>query len=227
MYLPVICSHTYVLLMYVKAWPARRTSWTAIKEATWARSLCLLTYSLTYLLTSCRGLHEKLIGSQLVKKFPTFYGIRSFITAFTSACHLSLNLRKIDPVHALTSHFLKIHLNIILTSMPGSSNWSLSLRFPHQNPVYTSALPHTCYMSRPPHSSRFDHSNNIGRGVQIIKVLIIWFSPLSHYPVSVRPKYYPQHPILKRPQPTFLPQCEQPSFTPIQTTGTKALVLIM
>ena len=40
-----------------------------------------------------------------------------------------------------TSHFLKIHINIILPSMPGSSKWSLALRFPHQNPVYTSLLP--------------------------------------------------------------------------------------
>ena len=50
-------------------------------------------------------------------------------------------LSHIDPVHALTSHFLNIHLNIILPSMPGSYKWYLSLRFSHQNPVYTSTLP--------------------------------------------------------------------------------------
>ena len=46
------------------------------------------------------------------------------------------------------SHFLKIHFNIILPSMPGSSKWSLSHRFTHKNPVYTS-LPHTCYIPCP------------------------------------------------------------------------------
>ena len=43
------------------------------------------------------------------------------------------------------SHLLKIHLNIILPSMPGSSKWALSHRFPHQKPVYASP-PHTCYL---------------------------------------------------------------------------------
>jgi hypothetical protein len=34
---------------------------------------------------------EKLTGLQLVKKFPTFYGTRRFIAAFTCARHLSLS----------------------------------------------------------------------------------------------------------------------------------------
>jgi hypothetical protein len=34
---------------------------------------------------------EKLTVSQLVKKFPTFYGTRRFITAFTRARHVSLS----------------------------------------------------------------------------------------------------------------------------------------
>ena len=56
---------------------------------------------------------EKLIGSQLVKKFPVFYGTQKFITVPF--------LNQIDPVHALTSHFLNILLNTIIPPTPGSS----------------------------------------------------------------------------------------------------------
>jgi len=39
-------------------------------------------------------------------------------------------LSQLDTVHTPTSHFLEIHLNIILPSTPGSFKWSLFLRFP-------------------------------------------------------------------------------------------------
>ena len=54
----------------------------------------LLTYSLahllTYLLTPCRRVLEKLTGSQLVKKFPTFYGTRRVITILILCYYLRL-----------------------------------------------------------------------------------------------------------------------------------------
>ena len=52
-----------------------------------ARSI--LTYSI--LTPWCRVLLQKLTGLQLVKIFPAFYGTRRFITALTSARHLSLS----------------------------------------------------------------------------------------------------------------------------------------
>ena len=55
----------------------------------WSRNTCNL---LTYLLTPwSRVLLEKLASLQLVKKFPAFYGTRRFLTAHTSARHLSLS----------------------------------------------------------------------------------------------------------------------------------------
>ena len=38
-----------------------------------------------------RDVPDKLTGPQLVKKFPVFHGTKRFITAFTTACHLSLS----------------------------------------------------------------------------------------------------------------------------------------
>ena len=86
---------------------------------------------------------------------------------------------QIDPVHApLPTHFSKIHFNIILPSKPNSSEQSRYLRFPHQKPVCTSSLPHTCYMPFPSQSSWFDRQKNIWWEVQSIKLFIVQSFPL-------------------------------------------------
>jgi len=83
----------------------------------------------TYLLTPCsRVLLEKLIGVHLVKKFPAFYLTKSFITAVTSAHHLSLSwARSIHSIHPhpifwrsilILSSYLRLGLPICLFS-PG------------------------------------------------------------------------------------------------------------
>ena len=115
---------------------------------------------------------------------------------------------------------MKIHFNNILSSTPRPSKWYLSLKFPHKNPLCTSLIHCTCNMTRPSLSSWLSHPSNI-RWEQIIKLLTTPSPPLPCYLVPPRPLYSPQHPILKHPQPMFLPQCERPSFTPTQTTDCK------
>jgi len=169
--------------------------------------VCLLTYLLT---PWSRVLLEKLTGSQLIKKFPALLW-NPTVHYRSHKCSPTVPiLGQFDPVHTPISHF-----NIIVPSTSGSPKWSLSLRSPHQNPVFVSTLPHTSYMPYPSHSSRYDHPNKIGWAVQIFKLLIMQFSPLPCHIVPLRSKYS-QHPILKHPQPTFLHQCEWPSCTPIQ-----------
>jgi len=67
-----------------------------------------------------------------------------------------------NPVHIPTSHLLEIHPNIIHPSTPRSPKWSLSFRFPHQEPIapLSSSIRATC----PAHLtlSRFYHRHNIG-----------------------------------------------------------------
>ena len=52
-----------------------------------------------------------------------------------------------NPVHIPTSHLLEIHPNIIHPSTPRSPQWSLSLRFPQQDPVHPPLLNHICASS--------------------------------------------------------------------------------
>ena len=95
--------------------------------------------------------------------------------------------RQLDPVQTPTHQFLKIQLNIILPCTQGSSKWSLSLRFPYQNPVYACPLTHTRYIPRPSHFSRSDQPNNIGWRVQIMYLIIISTvsTNMMHYLLSI------------------------------------------
>ena len=60
-----------------------------------------------------------------------------------------------NPVHRPISNLLEIHPNIIHPTTPRSPQWSLSLQFPHQDPICPPLLPHTRHMPCPSHSSRF------------------------------------------------------------------------
>ena len=112
-------------------------------------------YIHTYLIIPWNiALLRKLTGFQLVKKFPAFYGTRIYLHLLTFIFEYSYALvrylihecpppfpilTQVDPVHNPTSHFLKIHFNIIFPYTPGSSKWSLSFSFPHQT-LYTPFL---------------------------------------------------------------------------------------
>ena len=59
------------------------------------------------------------------------------------------NVSHINPVHAKPSNFLEIHFNIMFTSTPRSSRWSLSCRSSYLNPVGTSPFLHAYYIPCP------------------------------------------------------------------------------
>ena len=165
-----------------------------------------LLYLLTYLLTPrCRVLLEKLTGLQLVKKFPEFHGTRRFITALTSVRHLSLSWA--NPIQSTYPHPTSWRSILILSThlclgLPSGSFPPVSPPRPYTPPLLT----HTRHMPSPSHSSRFYHPHNIGEEYKSFSSSLC---NLLHSPVTLSLL----GPNIQLP---FLPQCQRPSFTPIQ-----------
>jgi len=117
-------------------------------------------------------------------------------------------LDQLDPAYVPTSHFLKTHLNIILLSTPWSSKCFLS-GF-STNTLYIlllSPIRATC----PAHFILLNLITRtiLGEEYRLLSSSLCSFLH-SHFSLShLGPN------ILKPPQPTFLLQCERPSFTPI------------
>ena len=101
--------------------------------------------------------------------------MRRFITTSTSVRHLSLSWAssiQTKPPHPTSWRSIVIlfsHLRLGLPSGP------FSFRFPNRKTVYASPLPHTRYMPRPSHFSRFYHPN---------KSLRSTLCSFLHYPVT-------------------------------------------
>ena len=105
----------------------------------------LLNYLLTYLLTPwSRVLLEKLNGSQLIKKFPAFYGTRRFITKFTRARHLSLSWAR--SIQSMPTHPTSWRSILILSSHlhPGLPYCLFPSGFPTKTLYTLSSLRGTC-----------------------------------------------------------------------------------
>jgi hypothetical protein len=100
-------------------------------------------------------------------------------------------LSQMHPVHSFPPCFPKIHSDIILPSILRSAKCSLPFRFSDQSNVCI-YLFLACYMSRPSHPPLFVHPNNIWQSVQVMKLVVMQFSPAFRYILLLTSKFSPQ-----------------------------------
>jgi hypothetical protein len=123
-------------------------------------------------------------------------------------------LSRINPVHFSNSTFRWAILILSSHLSPDLPSGLFTLRFSTKT-LYTTHQPP--YVLHAPPISLF----LIVTRIQFSDEHKPLSSPLcsflhSRCLVPLGTKYSLQHPTLKKPQPTFLPQCQRPSFTPIQ-----------
>lgn len=138
---------------------------------------------------SCWG---KLILPWLVEKFSVFYITEMFITLCTKYVTLFQILILIDPVHTLPSYFIKMHCNTLLSPIHRSCKWSPS--FLHASPQ--KPLLYTCHIFHPSRPLWYDDPTNTWWAVDIMKLHIMLFSPLSFHVLPLKPKYLLHAPFL-------------------------------
>ena len=112
---------------------------------------CFLTYLFTYLLThsiqhssSCEA--NRFSASLDIPRILWNPNVYNCIHKCTQPVPI---LSQINSFHNVSSHFLKIHHNIILPSAPGSPKWPFSVIVPPQSlytplpsPIHTTCLAH-------------------------------------------------------------------------------------
>jgi hypothetical protein len=99
-----------------------------------------------------------------------------------------------------------MYFNIIYPSMPRSSKWSLTFRFPHRNLAWICLLPHTCHIPRSFYPLWFDHPKNIcgGGGTTNHQAPHYVIYSILQYSLPLTPKCLPQHHILDHHQLMFV-----------------------
>jgi hypothetical protein len=136
-------------------------------------------------------LPEKLTVSQLVKKFPTFHSAQRFITAFTTAHHLSVSaapLIQSAPILLPISQF-----SIILPITPRFSKWT-RVRFRHQNSVCISRVIIRCTIfalhnaSLSSHTHTHTHTQATYTSVTH-NITTLFTNPSHHHDPDLSPKY--------------------------------------
>jgi hypothetical protein len=108
-----------------------------------------------------------------------------------------------QPIHTNPFYLSKIHFNTVHPPTSWSSQWSLLVWLFHQYLIYIflfSPIRTTC----PAHLILPELIVLTILG-EVMKLLIMQFSPTSRHFISLRPKYSFQYPVLKHPQPMLLP----------------------